>query len=381
MNKYMNYNFNNMIYIMGEFQETRDVSLLNDLKKELNKFFNDSRCLDILYTKNTDKPFFGMCVIPLINGDTALKILTDDDKVRLNRYYIEFDSKLFDIDFTARELTAMLLHEIGHLVNDSTPSEEVRNAVNVLLMDNNDNLIISDSVQYKNILAFGLKNAISNLISIFNRDDDEFIADQFSVLCGFGPDLESAFKKIIKNTGKVNKGIPKFIAMQWTLRLYKDVKIRRISALHSINKAKKITGSELQKRELSNLDNDLNKIKDKDLVQESINIFKNINKLFKNFKYRGLRDLQDDLYEINLRVKNCDDNEEAITLLKMINTRMSIIDDYIRTEQLEEKELDRWSDLLAKYNKIRTDLSNKNVYEKQYGLFVKQPVIKQRCLY
>ena len=39
------------------------------LKTAINKFFNDGKCLDIIYTDNTDKLFFGMVVMPILDDN------------------------------------------------------------------------------------------------------------------------------------------------------------------------------------------------------------------------------------------------------------------------------------------------------------------------
>jgi len=42
---------------------------LKTLKYELNRFFDDSTCKDVLYTNNLDNMFFGIKIIPMIDAD------------------------------------------------------------------------------------------------------------------------------------------------------------------------------------------------------------------------------------------------------------------------------------------------------------------------
>lgn len=375
MNK-INYKFEDLDKLMSQLKTNPSHQNLTKLKYELNKLFKDSNCREVIYTNNTDKIFFGMCVMPYLEEKDTSLILTTDKKIRISQYYLEIDSKLFEIGLSTRELTAVLLHEIGHIVNSSTPVEETRKSIDVYLSKNNEHLIISDAAQYNDIIAYGIKDTIRKLNSIFDKNDEEVLADEFVISCGYGMELETALTKIIKNAASINKNVSnKLIVLQWILRLYKDVKYKRIAALHTINKSKKITGSVLQKRELNNLSRRLEEIDDSFMITESVNLFK---KMYKDFKYKGIRSFEDDLFELSLRAKNVTDQDEALIILRQINTRLSVIDDYIRTEELDEKEKDRWYDLQNKYSILRYTLSKKTTYEKYLGLFVNTPVIKSR---
>lgn len=356
-------------------------SRLNELKSELNSFFRDSKCLDVLYTDNTDKLFFGMAVIPKITGDDAIKILQSDDHIRLNQYYLELDSKLFSpiLNMNTDELIAILLHEVGHVVNDSKPVEQVRTSVDTYLMKNNEHLVITDSIHYREILAFAIKDTVRKYSSIFEKEkDEEIIADEFVATFGYGHDLESAFDKIVKNGYNINRNVNnKLIVLSWVLRLYKDVKLKRISALRALNKGKSMTPSRLEKREIDNVMRRLNRIDDEALIESAVEGLKaKYNATIKQIKYKGIRAFEDDLYEYNMRIRNIEDEDDALYILRQINTRLAIIDDYVSTENLDEKEQKRWFDLMDKFRKLRDDLSKKTVYRnRSLGVLVQYPDI------
>ena len=159
-------------YDFSDLHEACDLVIANperassyqNLRKELNKFFRDSKCTDIIYTRN-DGLFFGMCVYPVISKLDVKMIVQDDGKYRFQNYIIEIDSKIFNpiIDITGSELLAMLLHEVGHIINDPNPVEQVRDAINVSLAKENTTLSIIDSVQYYQILAYGIKNTVRKI--------------------------------------------------------------------------------------------------------------------------------------------------------------------------------------------------------------------------
>lgn len=381
--KRINYDFSEFEFILFSIKtEGATSAKLYDLRNELNSFFKDSKCREVIYTENTDKLFFGMSVIPYINDDDTVKILQTDDPYRIDSYYIELDSKLFSpiLGLSKRELVAILLHEVGHIVNDTKPIDETRKAIDVYMAKNNDNIVISDSVHYREILAFAIKDSVRKFVSMFEFKDSEIIADEFVSVCGYGNELESSFRKLINNSYIINKNVnDKLIILSWVLRLYKDVKLRRIPAIRALNKGKSLTASRLEKREIENVIRRLNRIDDDALLESVLDDLKNkYNATLREIKYKGVRALEDDLYEYNMRIRNTDDEEDALFLMRQINTRISIIDDYISTEKLEEKDQKRWFETLSKFKKLRDELSKKATYKNKYmDIFVSYPEIKQ----
>lgn len=375
------YDFSDLEKAMSDLKKTQNSTVLNNIKRELNKFFKDSECAGVLYTKNTDKLFFGMCVMPTIPDDIVMNtVLGDKSKNRISRYFIEIDSKLIDLGFTSRELVAMLLHEIGHVVNDSKPLEEVQNATHVYLSKTDDTANCDRVTRNIQLFRMAICDAIRSSRSLFKKTDEEIIADEFSVRCGYGRDLETAYKKIVRNVGRLNNNATnKLVSLQWTIRIYKDLGIRRVYAIKTLNKSLQLTGSELQKRNVKNAKDQLNTVDNETIVQEASIVFKKASDFYKRLKFKGIRGLEDDLYEFNLKAKNVDEHDDALIIIRQINTRMAIIEDYMATEKLSEKERERWSDLLNKYRMIREEVSKKTTYdEKFYGLFVEMPSIKSR---
>ena len=124
------YNFSDLEMACAEIIDSDGRKGLDKLKKELNNFFKDSTCKDILFTRS-DTLFFGMCVYPQVDEELIIEILQDEKKVRFSKYTIEIDSKVLHpaLNITAQELLAMVLHEVGHIVNDSGPVDEVRKAI------------------------------------------------------------------------------------------------------------------------------------------------------------------------------------------------------------------------------------------------------------
>lgn len=369
--RYIDYDFTDIENALFEIKQSPNNANLNELNREINAFFKDSKCKQVLYTRNTDKMFFGMSVMPVIKADKVYDIIQEDEPVRITEYYLELDSKLFSptLGLSTREITAVLLHEIGHMVNDTSPVDKLRKELDMYLVKNNETIKTSDSVHYQEILAFGIKDALRKITSLFETDDDEIIADSFVVACGYGPELESAFEKVVKNSYRINKDVSnKFIVLAWVIRLYTDIKLRRIVAIKSLQKGESYTASKLEKREMENVIRRLRRIDDDTLI-EAVGfdlVADKVNSTMSRIKYKGIRSFEDDLYDYNLQVKNVQHEDEALELLHKINTRLNIIDDYVTSENISENERKRWYALINKYNKLREVLSNKSVYRNNY---------------
>lgn len=361
-------------------------TLLDNLKKEFNRFFKDSTCTECIYTQNDDKLFFGMYVYPNISGKDAVDILQGNNPKRIESYCIEMDSKLFNpaVGFSNKEIVALWLHEIGHLVNDSTPIENVRHAVDEYLAKTHDALKIVDSVHYQDLLAFGIKNTIHKIISCFECNNDEILADEFVFACGYAEYLQSAYDKIVKNSWNLNSEMSnKFITMSWCLQLYKDIEKQRIPAMKVLKRVQSISPSKIEKKEIENTLRRLNRI-DEDYYNEAAgsNRYQCFNEglsdLMRNARRNGIRNFEDDFYDYNMRINNVEDEEDALYLMRQINTRISIIEDYLATEKgIDDQDRKRWNQLYARFTALRDKLSKTTVYKvKSYGLYVNYPDIK-----
>lgn len=354
-------------------------SNMADLRDQLNKVYSDSKCHGVIYTDNTDKLFFGMCVLPVVNDKDAVTIMQSDDPLRIKDYYVEMDSKLFSplLNLNSDELTAILLHEVGHLVNDASPVDTLRKQIDIYLARNGDTISITDSIHYRNLLAFGFSDALRKLNSIF-FSDEEIKADAYVVKCGYGDALESAMEKIQRSSWNINTDVNnKLVLLCWCLRLYKNVKLKRIPALRSIRKAKALTPSQLEEKQLERLDDSLRRIDDSALMESVLLEFTKPNEKFREFKIKGLKGFESDYYEYNMIKRNITDQDEALYLMRQINTRISVIENYIETEQMSDSERTRWDRLYDKYITLRDELSSKLVYKDRFiGLQVNYPNIK-----
>ena len=160
---------------------------LRAIRAELNKFFSDAECKDVMYTNNTDNMFFGIKVLPMLDSDDIFDYMISDEPIRVEKYIVEFDSHIFNpiVNLSSAELMALLLHEVNGVIGDASPIENARNALNIYLASNGEHIKISKSVHYKEILTFGLKDFMSKTNSIFyNFNTSETYADEFAAAYG-----------------------------------------------------------------------------------------------------------------------------------------------------------------------------------------------------
>lgn len=403
----INYDFTDAVEYCSDviiYSKYRDINKVNkalqNLKKEFNKFFKGSNCDDIIYTES-DSMFFGMCVYPIVSKEIVNAILQDEKSIRFNHYTIEIDSKLFkpELNITSRELLAMFLHEIGHIVNDPTPVEELRDSISIGLAKKGDSIDVPRSVQYSQILAFGFKNTIRKLTSMFCvYKNGEVLADEFVYMCGYGEALNSIFNKLCKNGMIINDDVNKLTALTWSLNLYKNVKMERIPALRLLRRMRNLTGSKTERREMEILEKALNNIDDNSLQEycdlsnimnyyvfnenKKENIQTKYAKMRREITLKNINKFEQDMYEYTMKIRHVSTEEDAMYLMRQLNTRISVIEDFIDKTRLSQYELKKYWSLLDKYYSLRDQLAKITTYRYDYSgsvIQVKYPdIVKDR---
>lgn len=365
--------------LVSAIDKLRDYSAsqydLNVVKDALNSIFlPDATCVSFTYTINTDKLPFGCVVMPTMSGIDINDYFIVGTDARLNEYMIEIDSKMFDYGLTNEEISQVMLFNIYHLVKDFAPLRNVRMAIDDFLTKSADQLIVRDSVQYKEILKLGLVDALVNVSSCLSLPSD-VLSDPFLESLGL-EDFDKALDKLYREIpGCENEAsrAPKLNMLEWALRLYCDVEKERIPALHVLDRAKDLTASTLYITKFNNAINALNRIDTDMVVNEAVQTFFNEAKrkggLLASLKYNGLRDIENDLYEFQIRAKNAETESEVMYALKQINARLAILDNYIR-ENPDDPEIDRWIAVKIQYMDIRDALAKKRLHKRNYGIFV-----------
>lgn len=356
---------------------------LTEIKNCLNEIFNSKlMCTDVLYSFNTDKEYFGIMVNPLLTSLDAMNILATEDQVFINKYQVEIDSKLFDLGLTSDELTASLLYEISSmLLNDGT-IKEVRALIDLHILAEEDVIRLRDSANYSQLIIYGIKDTMYKVSSMMFKDEvDDLLANPFIMEADLDKSLLTAQDKIVNDVYGLSDSVrtPKTIILKWVFMIYKDMKHNSTIAKETLSEAKQFTASLLLKQEIDKTIIAIERIDAQTLI-ESVSITKffeskclyslNEGSIFKSLKKTGLRSIEDEYYELAVRVKSMETEDDAIFILRAINTRLSILEDYLYSEELSEPERKRWTAVANNYRALREQITKSKIFkQKSYGLF------------
>ena len=363
------YNFDDMENAVRSISYKPNGEALNMLKTELNNFFSDARCREVIYTNNTDKMFFGMSVIPVIPSDYLVNTINGKFK-KFGVYILEIDSRLLQLNLSPSELTAIVLHEVGHIVNDVQVSKDISEVINVVMAEEGIRIDKRELMKREDYVNVGVQRAIRKFASFFHKNEGEYIADHFVVDCGYGKYLESAYDKIVTNRDSVSSSSNKYKISTLLLNLstYNDLDHRRKVIMDELKTQETMEGSTLMKRIFNRGWKNISKAK-APIIQVYTEGF------LSTIKYSDIKRFDKELYEYNIRINNIEDEVEAIDVLRDLNYRIGLMEEYLDTGN-EDK---RTVSLLKKYEFLREELMKKPKYEdKMYGLFVKHPEIKSR---
>ena len=366
---------------VAEVKRDPSVENVNDLKLYLNKYFDPAKCINLLYTQNTDKLFFGVYALPRIDASDVMKILfgsPDGERFIVKEYDLELDSRLFDerIDLTAAQITAVLIHDIGHLVNDSAPVYTVKKELDRYMANKGTTLKIPESIHYRNLLAYGFADSMRKYTAIFEKDHyvASELTDEFIDWCDFSGLITSAFNAASRLGYNHNREIVnKFIVFSWVLRFYMDIAHNRIPAIIGIKDCIELSPSQLEKRELRKLVVEISNIDDSELITESTaKILNEVRSMItkdyhmKSYDtYAIMEAVKDDIVDLVLKKDSIDENEPdgLDNLLGEINSKMSHIQDYVENDgSLSKIELKQWNQMYTDLGKMRTALTKGQLF-------------------
>lgn len=364
----MNDNISNLINSIGGLRISQTPIQLESVINAINNMWI-GKCIDVIYTNNTDKMPFGIMVVPVLTSSNISSILIGDSSFRIEQYFVEFDSKLFSSTLDDEEIAAILLYNINQMV-ESNVIDRLKETIDIYFATTGTQLKIQESIQYQQILALGF---IDTLIKFTNclYLDRAIINDPYIDELGISDSFESGVRKFYGDSDYSTSNPPKLFILNWCFLLYGDVEHQRIPAINQLKRSKEINASYLYNKVINNAIDALYKIDTDKLYTESAVIaLQEKMSFFQNMKLNGLRSIEDDFYEYVMVARNADTADEAMYALRQINARLAILEDYIRNNELDDIEKQRWTDLYIKYRQIRDDLAKKKIYNKRnYGVF------------
>lgn len=393
--------------IQHEKEVSKNLKLIqNTVKRE----YGISLDISILDNKKT---FFGMCIYPS-TGElellTKAMMSTPNSKVKygdlekLHREFmmkatmvVEIDSMLLydsNLNASAGEVTAILLHEIGHIVASNSVVNRMRRAKEYMMtkFDSNVRKLIGQMPMIDNLFGLVSLQIFSNQLNIQLLKEKQ--ADELALKEGYGEDLFSILGKLIANgkgdhIKKSNKEIDKDIevTIDWLVVNIKELQFRKNRLKQSLLLLKLTTPSRYLANAISNISDKLFKHDDKRMVATLVNeafILSNIkSKKFKapsgamdssgRVKRLVSRDL--DIYRAELeRVNTVDDKifllERLHDLLDIAEYAKYMVETEPRRVMQSEQTIDQY---IASLNDLIRATSNKNISREKYGLYIKYP--------
>lgn len=342
-----------------------------ELKKVFNDFFKDYKCQWVDISNNTDKEFFGVYIYR--NYNVGCFFVDDlDELYESDEYMIDIDSKLFTIGLAVPEIVSLIIYDMYKILSREA-TLQICASIDAITAGRRVDMIRSDKVPtyagIQHLINFCACDYLYRNYSIFSRNSDELIRI---------PDLLEAYvlkntfmdatEKLFKSVNTPTRVLPNpNIIMNWIISVL--CRFNEFTTEHIFSVLDDYISTSGSKYIVKKC-----KIIAKQFIERHVRA---INKaglreasLFNGIRKNGLRTLENDLFEYEMRVKNIDDENSAIFLMRQINSRMAIIQDYMEEEKISDAERRRWMILYDRYDRLRVKMTTKPIYSrKMYGLF------------
>lgn len=375
---------------------------LKDIKKILNSSFDNCECEDIsISDSNNTSILYGMRVYPSTLSLELLamkvmdpKVSTQDLTKRLNestmKYVVEIDSNLLYnkiYNFKPGEITAILLHEIGHVTSDSDFYNDLKSYYNNALftLENVDLAKKNISRDDAMVGSLFILSSIEKTRVQYNANNNielEKIADKFVVKCGYGEQLTSAMKKFNKiymsQYKKTNKDSSLKSEAEAFAHLNNVFKTRTNYVLGMLKTEEKVTTSNLVKATIDKV----RKYITRRNFSESLNVTIDVPLMDKEFITEGflnkwlgnpLKVSQMDIDDLKIESEMMEDYDDKSILVFKIHKRINQINKAIEKSDESTSTNIVGKNYLNQLNELLKNVMKFNATPKRYGVFIKYP--------
>lgn len=422
-------------------KDTNETQLCRDIKAALDSLPFDGRRkeFDVQITnQRMSEKFFGMRVFPKIDElDNFCKELVNEDSDKLikfndltkrwktiDKWFLELDHTLFDrntINFTPKELVALTLHEIGHIIYSDKPVEGFYRAYREAKV----RMTVSERATQKlmyNIYMIPLSIACMQRrwVNDRNQIDVEIVADKTVAELGYGDYLVEAFNKIIRQFGSVDYNQNQLQAeidtsIQWCNQNISDVMRRKEKLKDELyyrairsksNYMKAITiimldkiGFKMRERYTGSVvENSLELLSDPKIMEkyepivvalESARFDKQLNALLhteevameavfnRRKKIKTELPSQYEIDAISIEVDKITNHHDRIFVLDLIYEVLERINNFEEAISPDPNLVRRWTgkinDMKSQLEQLRQAVLEKKVFSSNYKFFVKLP--------
>lgn len=326
-----------------------DTSINMDIIKTcLNALFPSSRCVRVLYTLNTDKLFFGIKVMPLVEPVRVYNLIQNNDNgddYSISSYAVEFDSKIFDntMMLTGHELASMLIYSVYHTVFENH-FENIIYSIERYEFMSGALIPLTAKMRLKELLAFAVRASLTKDGSPFIKETSEDVTESpILKIFNLQDSADRALRKIATSIDYVRfTQDPRHLAMSWVLRLLDNYDNYRLHGYKTLIRASDFTGSVLEREELLKAAEFLTKL---DTIDESY-----IEPVIRDI---SIKDIKNKLYEITMLYKTLPLGECKLSDLHRTfgELRQSVVQlqHYLETHRCDEKMVNEINDLLLEH--------------------------------
>lgn len=400
------YNFNTIIKAIEYIKNNEDGIIggekaqIDIIKHELDTFFKGPKCVELLITNNTDKPMFGVYVKPMWNSEDILlnSCLRDPQdiitytgntdalhQVAFDKYQLEIDRKMIDMLYPA-EICAIIINDINEIFN-SKVTDDIRDIINAIAAYRGECICEQTVIDTISLFTLCVELTMHNITSatVFGPLVTQEGIDTMKVVCpeptefiiqlGLHEHFKSGVRalQLNENSMRALYTYNKAMILNWYFMNYTKTHTDLAPAM-VIRRCIELEGSNLVKKSLVRVLDTISVTSPAEkayLMSLTEAVAKRKKGLISQMKRNGLKSLEEDLYEYTMRLRNVETQDDAILLMRQLNSRMSILEDYLNYEDIDEMDRKRWEAVYRQYMEIRTELSKKTVYNrKMYGLFV-----------
>lgn len=358
------------------------------IKRELNKEFPDFQCRRVVFTANTDKQFFGVFIQPdfftsadmfhkkLFAGlyDNGREVDYDTfEPFKAKTYQIEIDGRLFKHGLSAIEIWAILFNEICAM-NSTKPIYQLRAMIDTYVASKGMHVNIDWINESHETFYLVSVITLHNLTSAFAKYGEDVSEPlDITVESGLGTHYTTAIN-ILKENAAWHQPVADVtgLMLNWYFYHYNWIKENR-NIEYMFRDVIESEASKLLRNITFNALKQNVYVIDSDRKYYTVSIQEGAKKrgLIWQMKRNGIKSIEEDLFEYNMRVKNIETEDDAIVLMRQINSRMSILEDYLNEEDMDDIDRKRWEECYKQYVDLRSTLSKKTLYKrKQMGLWM-----------
>ncbi len=373
-----------------------DTAALRNIADALNSLTRKSFTVNVVKPTSKNQTCIVMSIYPDESViDKIIMAIVNEEKDNIIAdiwngsplWNIEIDSRILssEADLNERELTALLMHEVGHMVYSNTIPAKINRIIKIKFVANP---IGTKMAMKNNLLSKLIYFPIINLCEGRKNKAafrEELKADKYSVQAGYGADLNSAIDKIIGYVGSVDVDDDTWELMGFSVDTVNLLQKRQNQlARRNVSYMITQTPSKIAQGLITKLSKGLgnNPVTEAKMNIYLENVFDKSNVLTEGFfnKVNRLKRIDPaDLDYIGLEIGNIKNNDDKMLIISLIYNKIDTIDYYLQILDSgnpkyiiphSRESLLRMRDTLMKYRELTI---NRKLPEIRYDVRIQYP--------